>query len=312
MDNDIYLQFGIDSSKLKRDYIKNPVKVIYGKRNSDKPYKEDLKYLYIKMNLSYQSLISYFNVSQSTITKWLKYYNIKKDKKLESINREKSVLKKYGVKNAHQSNLIKEKIKQTCLEKYGVENPAQLKEVQEKQKQTNLNKYGVEYPAQLKEVQEKRKQTNLEKYGVEYPAQLKEIIGKAYNTKKKNHTFGKSKEEDEIYNLLCSKYKEVKRQYKENRYPFACDFYVPELDLFIEYQGYFTHGKEPYTGTKKQKETIKLWESKNTTKYNDAINTWVKRDPLKRETAKKNHLKYLEFFNKKDFMNWYNVINNNI
>ena len=269
MADDIYTKYNIDINKLKRDYIKNPLIWIpkpTGGYSRERPNKEDLKYLYIDCNITIKEMIKYFNVSHGLLSNWLKYYNIKKDKKLECINREKSVLKKYGVTNAHQSNLIKEKIKQTCLEKYGVENPAQLKE----------------------------------------------IIGKAYNTKKKNHTFGKSKEEDEIYNLLCSKYKEVKRQYKENRYPFACDFYVPELDLFIEYQGYFTHGKEPYTGTKKQKETIKLWESKNTTKYNDAINTWVKRDPLKRETAKKNHLKYLEFFNKKDFMNWYNVINNNI
>ena len=78
------------------------------------------------------------------------------------------------------------------------------------------------------------------------------------------------------------------------------------MDLYIEYQGFWTHGKEPYIGSDEQKEIIKLWASKNTDQYKRAIKTWTIKDPLKRETAKKNNLNWIEFFNIKQFMKWYN------
>ena len=59
---------------------------------------------------------------------------------------------------------------------------------------------------------------------------------------KKNGTYKKSKKEDECYELLIKKYDNVIRQYRdENRYPFNCDFYIPNEDLFIEFNGYWTH-----------------------------------------------------------------------
>ena len=64
---------------------------------------------------------------------------------------------------------------------------------------------------------------------------------------KKNGTYKKSKKEDECYELLIKKYDNVIRQYRdENRYPFNCDFYIPNEDLFIEFNGYWTHGSHPY------------------------------------------------------------------
>ena len=75
--------------------------------------------------------------------------------------------------------------------------------------------------------------------------------------------------------------------------------------------------KEPYIGTDEQKEIIKLWEKKSQEinfkgelkeNYNNAIYTWTIRDTLKRETAKKNNLNWIEFFNMKQFMDWYNKI----
>lgn len=64
---------------------------------------------------------------------------------------------------------------------------------------------------------------------------------------KKNGTYKKSKKEDECYELLIKKYDNVIRQYRdENRYPFNCDFYIPNEDLFIEFNGYWTHGSHLY------------------------------------------------------------------
>ena len=128
---------------------------------------------------------------------------------------------------------------------------------------------------------------------------------KSQESAKNNGTYGKSNQENIIYNLLSSKYNIVKRQYKSDLYPFACDFYIPELDLYIEYNGYWTHGFEPYVGRQEQIEKVKSWESKNTPQYKKAIIDWTERDVLKRTTAKQNNLNYLEFFNMDEFNMWF-------
>ena len=46
-------------------------------------------------------------------------------------------------------------------------------------------------------------------------------------------------------------------------------------------------------------------ESGKQSRYMAFIDTWTKRDPLKRETAKKNNLNWLEFFNMEQFFAWY-------
>lgn len=62
------------------------------------------------------------------------------------------------------------------------------------------------------------------------------ILKKSYNTKKQNNSFNTSSPEDYYYTLLVEKYgaNNILRQYSEERYPFACDFYVAPEDLFIE------------------------------------------------------------------------------
>lgn len=46
--------------------------------------------------------------------------------------------------------------------------------------------------------------------------------------------------------MLKEKFNNVKRNYKSELYPFHCDFYIPEKDLYIEYQGHPGHGNEPF------------------------------------------------------------------
>ena len=87
-------------------------------------------------------------------------------------------LERYGVENANKNEDVKEKIRQTNLERYGVEYGLQSEEVKEKRRVTNLEKYGFENPLQREEIKEKSKQTSLEKYGVEHPSQCKEIYEK--------------------------------------------------------------------------------------------------------------------------------------
>lgn len=168
--------------------------------------------------------------------------------------RKQTCLEKYGVSTPLKNKEVKEKIKQTCLEKYGETTPLKNKEVKEKIKRTCLEKYGVPNAGGSKQSLEKIKQTCLEKYGVktfckseEYLKQKDKIINKIYYSRKKNGTLNTSKLEEELYLYIKDRFPSVKRQYKdEKRYPFYCDFYIPELDYFIELNGIWTHGKHPY------------------------------------------------------------------
>ena len=98
------------------------------------------------------------------------------------------------------------------------------------------------------------------------------------------------------------------------RYPFACDFYIPSLDLFIECQYAMFHNKRPYLGNeddlkeieiiKEKAEKRKQITGKNKSRYDALIEIWTKHDVLKRNTAKQNNLNYLEFFTILELENW--------
>jgi hypothetical protein len=64
-------------------------------------------------------------------------------------------MEKFGVENPFQSEVIKDKIKETNMEKFGVENPHKSQEVKDKTKETNIERYGFEYPAQNPKIAEK-------------------------------------------------------------------------------------------------------------------------------------------------------------
>ena len=210
-------------------------------------------------------------------------------------------LKKYGVENPQHFSPFKEASKKTCLKKYGVNYVFQSEEVKDKIRKTFLKRYGVEYPRQSKEIQDKIIQTSLKRYGVKYPAQSKEIQDKIHQTKLDNGTYGTSKIEDDLYFLIWSLLeqlleKDIERQYNEDpRYPFACDFYIAKNDCFIELQGYWSHGKEPYTP---DKEFLDNWKKKAeiSEHYKNALKVYTESDPLKRIYASQYCLNYLEIW----------------
>jgi len=212
---------------------------------------------------------------------------------------QKNNIKKYGVKSTLLLDSVQKQIKETCLEKFGVENPLKSLKIRKQIKETCLVKYGFENPFQVEEFKEKARQTCLIKYGVEYPMQSEEIQERIHETKKRNGSYTKSKEEDDIYYLMWDMLEQlseedVERQHKEDiRYPFACDFHLAESDCFIEYQGHpLYHGKEPYDGKNEPKEwALKAETSDN---YKNAIKTYTESDPLKRIYASSYCLNYLE------------------
>ena len=213
----------------------------------------------------------------------------------------KTKLKRYG--DEYYSN--RDKYKQTCLEKYGVDNSAKDKTIINKTKQTCLEKYGCVSPTQNINIFKKVKDTTFRNYGVYYISQSEYIKQKIYETKKRNNTFNTSKPEEELFIYIKNKFPDVKRQYKDKRYPWKCDFYIPKLDCFIEYNGFHTHGTHKYDKNSKQDNNIvQLWKQR----YNNGehplymamINTWTNSDVKKRNMAIKENLNFHEFWNLND------------
>lgn len=235
----------------------------------------------------------------------------------------KTNLKKYGAKYPIQNKDIYKKIKQTNVKKYGVDNIFKSLEYQEEIKEFNLKRYGVEYPLSSEKIREKIKKTNQERYGgnapmcsldvqkkaqnsfmksfgCKHPSQCSEIISKINDSKVKNHTYGKSHVEDELYKLLLEKFSkdDVIRQYKSEEYPFLCDFYIKSRDMYIELNGYWTHGDEWFDENNlKHLSILDTWKNKNTKHYENAINVWSVKDVEKRRIACENKLNYVVFWN---------------
>lgn len=264
--------------------------------------------LYINQNKTIMEIANELNLSIRTITYLLQREKIKKDRKNVAKRVIENNLKKYGVSCTLELKDVKKKSRITCLKKYGTEYATQNKEIYAKIIQTNLNKYGVKSTSQVDSFIQKRKLTCLKKYGYDNAVKNKEIQKKIFMTKKANNSFNTSKPEKEIYKLLLQKFPNTQYQYKSSLYPFYCDFYIPERDLYIEYQGFWHHNKHPFDiNNKMDIETLNLWKinSKTRKAFNKAINVWTERDPLKRQTAKDNGLNWLEFFNLNDFLIWY-------
>lgn len=82
-------------------------------------------------------------------------------------------------------------------------------------------------------------------------------------------------------------------QYKSEEYPFNCDIYIPEIRLYIEYQGFYTHGGKPYEGTEEDNILLaKMLENKG----GFVKENWTIRDPKKRVVAKKNNINIIELW----------------
>mgnify|MGYP002511044703 CR=1 FL=1 len=219
-------------------------------------------------------------------------------------------LEKLGVEMPIQSKTVREKAKQTYLEKYGVENVSQSEYWKEKVKKTNNERYGGNAPACSIEVQNKMRKTCKDRYGKELycqseefksiwknPERKQQIKEKEYKTKKNNNSFKKSTPEIKILELLKSNYPDTIYQHSNDyRYPFNCDFYIPSLDLFIEYNGHWTHQDHIFNENNND-DLLALENMKNksitSTFYKTAIDIWTVRDPLKVKTAKENNLNYL-------------------
>lgn len=188
----------IDTTKLTRDYSKEPLKKV---KNRYEPIpREDIEELYINQDLTKEQLAEYLGVSRETVKNLLKKYKLGKydynDKKSKHLNRDevyqyyivenhsmKEALtyfnisdacfvrycRKYNIKK--DTKQIYENYKKTNLERYGVENQFQLDSIKQKSQETTLQKYGKEHFVQTEEYKEKNQETRTNRYGEDDPYQ---------------------------------------------------------------------------------------------------------------------------------------------
>lgn len=203
-------------------------------------------------------------------------------------------------------------MKQGMLDKYGVDNPFKLDEFQVAAAETRKEKYGAEYTlasgsvlsdgaratfaehmqddAFCKELNEKKCATNTALYGVPYVVQSPVFQAKMNATKHKNGMFNSSNIEE------CIKALDIfKSQYKKDvRYPYLCDFYDKDKDLFIEVNASWTHNFHWYD-VDSDAVMVNAWKKKSDDSqyYASALKIFTKSDVEKRECARVNNLNYV-------------------
>ena len=190
--------------------------------------------------------------------------------KTKQTNREK-----YGTDWGFQNDNIKKKIKNSIRNNYGVENISQNAEIKQRKIDTCMANYGCEYPAQSVILQEKMREKSLIENGCENPGQahlgenvkylkdpelLRElivthnakgaakIIGCAFSTVYHYHNkfnLGLISDQASIMELEIANWlDELKIIHQKDRLlckPKELDFYLPDYNLAIEYDGLYWH-----------------------------------------------------------------------
>lgn len=215
------------------------------------------------------------------------------------------------VRNGHDENWNnpKKAIKTRYRKNHGVWETDKSKQ---RRKATNLKKYGFESHNSSPVVKQHKELVFERKFGkgiTHYwksessKQHMKEINEqrkrKEYASKKRNHSFNSSQEEKTVEILLIERYgrENVMSQYRCERYPFLCDFYIPSEDLFIECNFSWTHGGHQFDPQSiEDLEKLGKWISRGTKYYWNAIVTWIFRDWKKQQIAKRNKLNYIVFW----------------
>lgn len=200
---------------------------------------------------------------------------------------------------------------------YNMDNDTKISKMR-KYRETMYERYGVENSYQLEYVRNKidinKRNESIRNRSIKDKVKSKQ---KEYQTKLKNKTFSGpiSKQELILLNRIKTLYPQytIIQQYGDERYPFICDFYIKELDLFIEYQGSQFHQNHPYDPNNEDdlnlaNHLLELYKEHG--KYYKAMHdNWTIKDVIKRNTAKENKINFEEIWDYKiSDMNLKNII----
>lgn len=192
-----------------------------------------------------------------------------------------SMLKRYGVKYSWESAILRSKAQATMRERYG----------------SSCYVQSDDYKERLDSIMDKVRPTNMSRYGSpvytqsdEYKQNVNDIQSRIIATKRQNGVLNTSTVEKHVKG-----FDDFESQYNnDSRYPYLCDFYDKDRDLFIEVNASWTHGYHWYDA-ENDVDTCKKWKvkSKKSEYYANALEVFTKRDVEKRETARVNSLNYV-------------------
>lgn len=189
--------------------------------------------------------------------------------------------KRYGVNYSWESAALRGKAQVTMRERYG----------------SSCYVQSDEYKERLDSIMDKVRNTNMSRYGAPvytqsdaYKQNVDAIQSRIIATKRKNGVLNTSTVEKRIKG-----FDDFESQYsKDARYPYLCDFYDKDRDLFIEVNASWTHGYHWYD-VENDVDTCKKWKvkSEKSEYYANALEVFTKRDVEKRECARVNNLNYV-------------------
>lgn len=115
----------------------------------------------------------------------------------------------------------------------------------------------------------------------------------------------RTEDEQRIYEYLCSLYDDVRYDvFVDERYPYYVDFYLPQIDVFIEYQGYPAHGRIPFSPNDSEAiEQARVF-------YGSWRDTYIRRDVEKQEKASHSGICLLRIYPNATLDENYSINNN--
>lgn len=212
------------------------------------------------------------------------------------------------------------KFRATVQSRYGVDNPLQHESIRAKIRVTSRDRYGVDHHNQRPERRDLMRaamtdeRLALMQEAKDYSPEAKAAYGRrmsqwwaepenadrALSVKRANGTWRDSQPERDLHQLLIEHFDaaDVKAQYKDpDRYPWECDFYIPSRDLFIELNGFWTHGLHWFDTTDDEDQALlETWRKRDSDFYRNAVINWTHRDVKKRHCARDHQLNYAVFW----------------
>ncbi len=212
------------------------------------------------------------------------------------------------------------KFRATVQSRYGVDNPLQHESIRAKIRETSRDRYGVDHHNQRPERRDLMRAAMTDdrlalmqeakdyspEANAEYGRRMSrwwaepENLERALSVKRANGTWRDSQPERDLHEILVAHFGtlDVKPQYTDpDRYPWACDFYIPSRDLFIELNGFWTHGPHWFDTTDdKDQALLETWRKKDSDFYRNAVINWTQRDVQKRHCARDHQLNYAVFW----------------
>lgn len=129
----------------------------------------------------------------------------------------------------------------------------------------------------------------------------------------KDSGYNVSEDENYYYDMIKKKWPNAEKSVTldwfrnpENNRPWQIDILLPSEKTIIMSNGHIKHGRRPYNPEDLNCQKDVEWLKKQNGEFYDKIlYTWTELDPMKRQIAKENGYKYLEFFDINEFNRWY-------